>query len=160
MLRSMGCTEILLLPQALKEEESFRESEFYLATTPQLMRTQSAILRNTLEAEEMYKRIEFAIVARDDAVEAKKIEKKTWMVLECMGNKGLAECKASASNLRGIQVKDIVKEVEDYLKTYSSAEMDISSTSEYNVSVYLKVVYIGCVSPVYIIPVGYEQSIE
>ncbi|GJT93044.1 retrovirus-related pol polyprotein from transposon TNT 1-94 [Tanacetum coccineum] len=36
-----------------------------------------------------------------------------------------AECKASASNLRGIQVKDIVKEVKDYLKTYSSAEMDI-----------------------------------
>ncbi|GKC51918.1 hypothetical protein Tco_1074663, partial [Tanacetum coccineum] len=27
---------------------------------------------------------------------------------------------------RRIQVKDIVKEVEDYLKTYSSAEMDIS----------------------------------
>nr|GFA26621.1 hypothetical protein [Tanacetum cinerariifolium] len=41
------------------------------------------------------------------------------------GNKGLAECKASASNLIGIQVKDIVKEVEDYLKTYSSSEMDI-----------------------------------
>ncbi|GKF73001.1 hypothetical protein Tco_0219333, partial [Tanacetum coccineum] len=40
--------------------------------------------------------------------------------------KGLAECKASARNLRRIQVKDIVKEVEDYLKTYSSAEMDIS----------------------------------
>ncbi|GKA53424.1 hypothetical protein Tco_0746739 [Tanacetum coccineum] len=107
-------------------KESFRESEFYLATTPQLIRTQSAILRNTPEAEEMYKRIEFAIVARDDAVEAKKIEKKTWMVLECTGSKGLAECKASASNLRDIQVKDIVKEVEDYLKTYSSVEMDIS----------------------------------
>ncbi|GJT20553.1 RNA-directed DNA polymerase, eukaryota, reverse transcriptase zinc-binding domain protein [Tanacetum coccineum] len=40
--------------------------------------------------------------------------------------KGLAECKASARNLRRIQVKDIVKEVEDYLKTYSSAGMDIS----------------------------------
>ncbi|GJX68433.1 hypothetical protein Tco_0304160 [Tanacetum coccineum] len=35
--------------------------------------------------------------------------------------KGLVECKASASNLRRIQVKDIVKEVKDYLKTYSSA---------------------------------------
>ncbi|GKC17822.1 Toll/interleukin-1 receptor domain-containing protein [Tanacetum coccineum] len=31
------------------------------------------------------------------------------------GIEGLAECKASASNLRRIQVKDIVKEVEDYL---------------------------------------------
>ncbi|GJT49907.1 hypothetical protein Tco_0976064 [Tanacetum coccineum] len=39
-------------------------------------------------------------------------------------NKGLAECKASASNIRRIQVRDIIKEVEDYLKTYSSAGMD------------------------------------
>ncbi|GJV01360.1 hypothetical protein Tco_1334929 [Tanacetum coccineum] len=39
---------------------------------------------------------------------------------------GLVECKASASNLRRIQVRDIVKEVKDYLKTYSSARMDIS----------------------------------
>nr|GEV14627.1 phospholipase-like protein [Tanacetum cinerariifolium] len=35
--------------------------------------------------------------------------------------KGLSKCKASESNIRRIQVKDIVKEVEDYLKTYSSA---------------------------------------
>ncbi|GJY89987.1 hypothetical protein Tco_0505183 [Tanacetum coccineum] len=39
--------------------------------------------------------------------------------------KGLSECKASESNVKRIQVKDIVKEVEDYLKTYSSAGMDI-----------------------------------
>ncbi|GJS65393.1 hypothetical protein Tco_0679957 [Tanacetum coccineum] len=39
---------------------------------------------------------------------------------------GLSECKASESNVRRIQVKDIVKEVEDHLKTYSLAEMDIS----------------------------------
>ncbi|GKC23708.1 hypothetical protein Tco_1025858 [Tanacetum coccineum] len=45
------------------------------------------------------------------------------------GIKGLNECKASASNLRRIQVKDIVKEVEDHLKTYSSAEMDIIKKS-------------------------------
>ncbi|GJS65394.1 hypothetical protein Tco_0679958 [Tanacetum coccineum] len=38
----------------------------------------------------------------------------------------LSECKASESNVRRIQVKDIVKKVEDHLKTYSSAEMDIS----------------------------------
>ncbi|GJS90359.1 hypothetical protein Tco_0772995 [Tanacetum coccineum] len=38
----------------------------------------------------------------------------------------ISECKASASNLRRIQVKDIIKEVKDYLKTYSSAGMDIS----------------------------------
>nr|GEW98521.1 protein heat intolerant 4 [Tanacetum cinerariifolium] len=41
-------------------------------------------------------------------------------------NEGLAECKASTSNLRRIQVRDIIKEVKDYLKTYSSAMMDIS----------------------------------
>nr|GEZ95408.1 hypothetical protein [Tanacetum cinerariifolium] len=40
--------------------------------------------------------------------------------------KGLFEYKASESNVRRIQVKDIIKEVEDHLKTYSSAEMDIS----------------------------------
>ncbi|GJZ14843.1 retrovirus-related pol polyprotein from transposon TNT 1-94 [Tanacetum coccineum] len=40
--------------------------------------------------------------------------------------KGLSECRASKSNIRRIQVKDIVKEVEDYLKTYSSVGMDIS----------------------------------
>ncbi|GJZ39237.1 hypothetical protein Tco_0585800 [Tanacetum coccineum] len=40
--------------------------------------------------------------------------------------KGLSECKASKSNFRRIRVKDIVKEVEDYLKTYSSVGIDIS----------------------------------
>ncbi|GJZ97505.1 hypothetical protein Tco_0669958 [Tanacetum coccineum] len=40
--------------------------------------------------------------------------------------KGLSECKALESNIRRIQVKDIVKEIKDYLKTYSSAGMDIS----------------------------------
>ncbi|GJY09384.1 hypothetical protein Tco_0377569 [Tanacetum coccineum] len=43
--------------------------------------------------------------------------------------KGLSECEASESNIRRIQVKDIVKEVKDYLKTYSLAEMDISGGS-------------------------------
>ncbi|GJS12537.1 hypothetical protein Tco_0407009 [Tanacetum coccineum] len=42
------------------------------------------------------------------------------------GIEGLAECKASAINLSRIQVKYIVKEVKDNLKTYSSAGMDIS----------------------------------
>nr|GEV31022.1 ribonuclease H-like domain-containing protein [Tanacetum cinerariifolium] len=40
--------------------------------------------------------------------------------------KGLSEYEASESNIRCIRVKDIVKEVEEYLKTYSSAGMDIS----------------------------------
>nr|GEY85237.1 putative oxoglutarate dehydrogenase [Tanacetum cinerariifolium] len=46
--------------------------------------------------------------------------------LDFFGLLGLVECIASASNLRRIQVTDIVKEVEDQLKTYSSAEMNIS----------------------------------
>ncbi|GJT20437.1 hypothetical protein Tco_0890374 [Tanacetum coccineum] len=40
--------------------------------------------------------------------------------------KGLSECKAPESNIRHIRVKNIIKEVKDYLKTYSSAGMDIS----------------------------------
>nr|GEV56797.1 retrovirus-related Pol polyprotein from transposon TNT 1-94 [Tanacetum cinerariifolium] len=40
--------------------------------------------------------------------------------------KGLSKCKALESNIRRIRVKDIVREVKDYLKTYSSARMDIS----------------------------------
>ncbi|GJU46680.1 hypothetical protein Tco_1203946, partial [Tanacetum coccineum] len=39
--------------------------------------------------------------------------------------KGLADSIALASNLKDIQVRDIVKEVEDHLKTYSPAEIDI-----------------------------------
>nr|GEY41935.1 hypothetical protein [Tanacetum cinerariifolium] len=42
------------------------------------------------------------------------------------GIKGITEYKASASNLRRIQVKVIIKEIEDHLKIYSSAGMDIS----------------------------------
>ncbi|GJR91869.1 hypothetical protein Tco_0215880 [Tanacetum coccineum] len=48
--------------------------------------------------------------------------------------KALSECKALESNIRRIQVKDIVKEVEDYLKTYSSARMDISSYAGNSIS--------------------------
>ncbi|GKA64665.1 reverse transcriptase domain-containing protein [Tanacetum coccineum] len=44
--------------------------------------------------------------------------------------KGLADSKASASNLRDIQVKDIVKEVKDYLKTYLPAKMDIRRSKQ------------------------------
>ncbi|GJS24926.1 ribonuclease H-like domain-containing protein [Tanacetum coccineum] len=96
----------------------FQREEFHLATTAQLIRTQSVIHRGTPEAEEMFKKMELTIEARNDVAEARRNAST--------GIEGLAECKASASNLRRIQVKDIVKEVEDYLKTYSSAEMDIN----------------------------------
>ncbi|GKE28180.1 hypothetical protein Tco_1443564, partial [Tanacetum coccineum] len=75
-------------------------------------------LRSTLEAEEMFKKMELTIEARNDVTEARRIAS--------VGMEGLDECKASASNLRRIQVKDVVKEVENHLKTYSSAGMDIS----------------------------------
>ncbi|GJV10694.1 hypothetical protein Tco_1352235 [Tanacetum coccineum] len=74
------------------------------------------------------------IVERIDKLERKIIKGKLTLVDDdekpllkiSAGIEGLAECKASASNLKRIQVKDIVKEVEDHLKTYSSAGMDIS----------------------------------
>nr|GEZ21668.1 hypothetical protein [Tanacetum cinerariifolium] len=50
--------------------------------------------------------------------------------------KGLSECKASEINVRRIQVKDIVKKVEDNLKTYSSAGMDISWKARNLTSIY------------------------
>ncbi|GJX13264.1 hypothetical protein Tco_0205022 [Tanacetum coccineum] len=74
-----------------------------------------SIQRGTPEADEMFKKLELTIEARDDAAQARDIVMK-----------GLFECKASESNIRRIRVKDIIKEVEDYLKTYSSAGMDIS----------------------------------
>ncbi|GKD91684.1 hypothetical protein Tco_1367191 [Tanacetum coccineum] len=76
----------------------------------------------------MFKKIELTIEARNDVAEARKTVKENLDGLGQLsaGIEGPTECKASASNLRRIQVKDIVKEVEDYLKTYSSSGMDIS----------------------------------
>ncbi|GJW44938.1 hypothetical protein Tco_0073737 [Tanacetum coccineum] len=54
-------------------------------------------------------------------------EPESGVIFYNMGSKGLVECIASESNLRRIQVTDIVKEFKDQLKTYSSAGMDISS---------------------------------
>ncbi|GJW45325.1 hypothetical protein Tco_0074124 [Tanacetum coccineum] len=77
------------------------------------MRIQNAIRRNSSEAKEMYNKLNFVIEARNDVIEARKI------VLDNLDNLGLAECKASVSNLRCIQVKDILEEVEDYMETYT-----------------------------------------
>ncbi|GKC89235.1 hypothetical protein Tco_1149884 [Tanacetum coccineum] len=43
-----------------------REEEFHLATIAQLIRTQSAIQRGTPEAEEIFKKIELIIEAKND----------------------------------------------------------------------------------------------
>ncbi|GJW58239.1 retrovirus-related pol polyprotein from transposon TNT 1-94 [Tanacetum coccineum] len=103
-----------------------RVLEFHLATTVQLVRLQDSIIRDSPEAKEVYKLLGLEIESRNDVTKAKEIVKDN---LDGMGQhvlKGLSECKASEGNFRRIQVKDIVKEVEDHLKTYSSAGMDIS----------------------------------
>nr|GEU55429.1 retrovirus-related Pol polyprotein from transposon TNT 1-94 [Tanacetum cinerariifolium] len=48
------------------------------------------------------------------------------LVMDSEVMKGLSDCEASESNIRRIRVKDIAKEVKDYLETYSSARMDIN----------------------------------
>ncbi|GKB42642.1 hypothetical protein Tco_0887584 [Tanacetum coccineum] len=95
-----------------------REEEFHLATTAQLIKLQNSIQRGSPKAEEMFTKLELTIEARNDVTKARKVVSA--------GREGLAECNASASNFIRIQVKYIVKKVKDYLKTYSSAGMDIS----------------------------------
>ncbi|GKB72887.1 hypothetical protein Tco_0934299 [Tanacetum coccineum] len=122
-----------------------RESEFHLAPTIDLIRLQRQIKVDSEIAREMVSRMNFVIEARDDYNKAREAVEKNLETLGCIpaeckaseGNeeqlsakhqliiKGLADGKASTSNLRDIQIKDIVKEVEDHLKTYSPAEMDI-----------------------------------
>ncbi|GJV83502.1 hypothetical protein Tco_1523400 [Tanacetum coccineum] len=83
----------------------------------------NAIKIDSEKADEMYRKMIYVIEARDDCVEARKIVQDNLDNLA--SSEGHAECKASASYLKRIQVKDIVKEIEDSLKTYSSAGMDI-----------------------------------
>ncbi|GJU26384.1 hypothetical protein Tco_1165005 [Tanacetum coccineum] len=73
---------------------------------------QRSIIQDSPEAKEMFKLMEYEIESRNDVVRAREIVEKNLDALE--------------SNVRRIQVNDIVKEVEDYLKTYSSAGMDNS----------------------------------
>ncbi|GKE06644.1 hypothetical protein Tco_1398662 [Tanacetum coccineum] len=73
-------------------------------------------------AQQVYNELIYEIEPMPDFVQAGEIVEKN---LDA-SNEGLAECKASASNLGRIQVRDIIKKVEDYLKIYSSAGMDIS----------------------------------
>ncbi|GJU09760.1 hypothetical protein Tco_1132156 [Tanacetum coccineum] len=52
------------------------EEEFHLAITAQLIRTQSAIQRGTLEAKEMFKKMKLTIEARNDVTEDRRIVKE------------------------------------------------------------------------------------
>ncbi|GKB53082.1 aldehyde dehydrogenase family 2 member C4-like protein [Tanacetum coccineum] len=92
-----------------------KESEFHLAPTTELIRLQRQIKIDTKIAREMFSKMNYVIEARNDCIKARE------MVM-----KGISECKASECNVKRIQVKGIVKVVEDYMNTYSSAEMDIS----------------------------------
>ncbi|GKC65268.1 hypothetical protein Tco_1097866 [Tanacetum coccineum] len=49
------------------------EEEFHLASIAQLIRIKDGIQRGTPEAEEMFKKMEMAIEARDDVIQARKI---------------------------------------------------------------------------------------
>ncbi|GJS59943.1 retrovirus-related pol polyprotein from transposon TNT 1-94, partial [Tanacetum coccineum] len=83
---------------------------------PIQVRLQRQIKVDSEIAKEMVSRMNDVIEARSDCTKAREI----------LAVKGLSECKTLESNVRRIQVKDIVKEVEDHLKTYSSARMYIS----------------------------------
>ncbi|GJS75308.1 hypothetical protein Tco_0725189 [Tanacetum coccineum] len=85
-----------------QELEARRGSEFYLATTVHLVKLLGLIIRDTPEAEEVYKLIELEIESRNDVMRAKEIE--------------LLSEKAPKEQNHMYSVKDIIIEVEDYLK--------------------------------------------
>ncbi|GJX86665.1 hypothetical protein Tco_0337439 [Tanacetum coccineum] len=128
-----------------------RESKFHITSIIQLIRLLKQINQDSSEAREMYKIMEIKIESRDDVNKDREIvrtnsdgmginllsveeplstglrgEEDQLSAKHHLPVKGLSECEASESNIRRIQVKDIVKEVEDYLKTYSPSGMDIS----------------------------------
>ncbi|GJU69136.1 hypothetical protein Tco_1255395 [Tanacetum coccineum] len=147
-----------------------RESEFYKTSTVQLIRLLKHINQDSPEAKEMYKIIELEIESRNDVNRAQEIAKYRRpaeckasegkrIPVECIaseeGNedqlsaqhqlmiKGLADSIALASNLRDNQVRDIIKEVKEYLKTYSPAEMDIRWTRWWEVVAFRDMGLIG-----------------
>nr|GEU59947.1 reverse transcriptase domain-containing protein [Tanacetum cinerariifolium] len=110
------------LKELFVKERIERESKFYITSIVQLIRLLKHINQDSPEAKEMCKIVEIEIESRDDVNKAREnLSAKHQLVV-----KGLSKCKASKSNIRRIQVKDVVKEVKDYLKTYSLAGLDIS----------------------------------
>ncbi|GJY37247.1 hypothetical protein Tco_0422625 [Tanacetum coccineum] len=101
-----------------------RESEFHLTPTTELIRLQKQIKVDSVIAKEMFLRMNFVIEARKIRLSVEEPlsaglrgEEVQLSVKHQLAVKGLSECKASESNIRRIQVIDIVKKVEDYLKT-------------------------------------------
>ncbi|GJX68514.1 hypothetical protein Tco_0304241 [Tanacetum coccineum] len=109
-----------------------RENEFHLAPTTDLIRIYNKIKTDSEIASEMFTKMIYVIEARNDCNKAREIVEKNLdngeivRPIQSPVMKGLFECKSPKSNVRRIQVKGIVKEVEDHLKTYSLAGMDIS----------------------------------
>ncbi|GKC24228.1 hypothetical protein Tco_1026378 [Tanacetum coccineum] len=110
-----------------------RESEFHLTPTTELIRLQKQIKVDSEIAKEMFSKMNYLIEARKIRLRVREPlsgrirgEEDQQSAKHQLAVKGLSEGKASESNIRRIQVKDIVKEVKDYLKTYLSAGMDIS----------------------------------
>ncbi|GKC01060.1 hypothetical protein Tco_0987196 [Tanacetum coccineum] len=118
IIRSLSRVDQLPITKISYRVNSSKEASMRIIRGNDSLNLIGAIQRGTPEAEEMFKKMEMTIEARNDVNQARKITSA--------GIEGLAECKASTSNLRRIQVKDIVKEVEDHLKTYSSVRMNIS----------------------------------
>ncbi|GKE54636.1 hypothetical protein Tco_1489792, partial [Tanacetum coccineum] len=100
-----------------------RDSEFYITGTVQLIRLQRRIIKDSLEAEEMNQLMNLEIESRDNVVRVRETVEKNLDGLETSMTSWM---ESISWYLRRIQVRDIVKKVEDYLKTYSSAERDIN----------------------------------
>ncbi|GKE40511.1 hypothetical protein Tco_1463916 [Tanacetum coccineum] len=98
---------------------------------------QSSTSKSEEILQEIWEIMELEIESRNDVSNAREIFEKNLDVLDSeviktklsakhqLAMKGLSEYKASESNIKRIQVSDIVKEVEDYLKIYSSVGIDI-----------------------------------
>ncbi|GKB54524.1 retrovirus-related pol polyprotein from transposon TNT 1-94 [Tanacetum coccineum] len=99
-----------------------RESEFHLTPSVLLIRIQNQIKVDSKIADEMFRKMIYVIEARSDCIKAKENVMKESLSNGLRGNERTSEWWTQ----RRIRVKDIVKEVEDYLKTYSTAVMDIT----------------------------------
>ncbi|GKC01173.1 hypothetical protein Tco_0987309 [Tanacetum coccineum] len=109
-----------------------RGSEFHLTPTVQLIRIQNQIKVDSEIVNEIFRKLIYVIEARkirlsiEEPLSGGLRGNERTSEWDSKEMEGLSECKDSESNIRRIRVKDIVKEFEDYLKTYSSGGMDIN----------------------------------
>nr|GEW45967.1 hypothetical protein [Tanacetum cinerariifolium] len=103
-----------------------RENEFHLDSTTQLIKQLKHIKKDTPKGREMVKKLQFAIEARDDVNEARRIIRENLddglIPAECKasaGNEDPLKCKASAGNEDALKYKASVGN-EDPLKCKAS----------------------------------------